>query len=72
MNLDKKIEINDTTHEKLILYKINKMKIADIINNSSKPKLYEKGDSVMWTDSHISKQLLDVHLNEHIDLASRK
>ena len=48
------------------------MKIADIINNSSKPKLYERGDSVMWTDSHISKQLLDVHLNEHIDLASRK
>lgn len=48
------------------------MKIADIINNSSKPQLYEKGTSVMWTDSHISKQLLDVHLNSEIDLASRK
>ena len=48
------------------------MKIAEIINNSSKPQLYEKGNSVMWTDSHISKQLLDVHLNSEIDLASRK
>jgi SAM-dependent methyltransferase len=26
----------------------------------------------MWTDPHISRQLLEVHLNEHIDLASRK
>jgi len=26
----------------------------------------------MWTDIHISKQLLDVHLNSEIDLASRK
>jgi 2-polyprenyl-3-methyl-5-hydroxy-6-metoxy-1,4-benzoquinol methylase len=51
---------------------IMKMKIADIIGNSGKPKLYEKGNSVMWTDSHISKQLLDVHLNSEIDLASRK
>ena len=48
------------------------MKITDIINNLSKPQLYEKGDSVMWTDSHISKQLLNVHLNSEMDLASRK
>jgi len=48
------------------------MKITDIINNSSKPQLYEKGNSVMWTDSHISKQLLNVHLNSEMDLASRK
>ncbi|MCK5371737.1 MAG: class I SAM-dependent methyltransferase [Cyclobacteriaceae bacterium] len=48
------------------------MNITDIINNSNKPQLYEKGDSVMWTDSHISKQLLNVHLNSEIDLASRK
>ena len=48
------------------------MKIEEIINNSSKPELYKKGSSVMWTDNHISKQLLDVHLNTEIDLASRK
>ena len=48
------------------------MKTAEIINHSSQPQLYEKGNSVMWTDSHISKQLLNVHLNSEIDLASRK
>lgn len=48
------------------------MKIADIISQSEKPELYAKGTSFMWTDEHISKQLLDVHLNVDIDLASRK
>lgn len=44
------------------------------VNNlpSSKPNLYEKGTSFMWTDEHIAKQLLKVHLNPDIDLASRK
>jgi SAM-dependent methyltransferase len=36
-----------------------------------RPPLYEKGDSVMWTDEYISKQLLELHLNPEIDLASR-
>lgn len=36
-----------------------------------KPPLYEKGDSIMWTDKYISKQLLDIHLNPEINLASR-
>ncbi len=36
-----------------------------------KPKVYEKGDAIMWTDKHISKQLLDFHLNPEIDAASR-
>jgi len=47
-----------------------------IINNltkiAAKPEVYTKGKNVMWTDSYISKQLLQVHLNENIDLASRK
>lgn len=38
----------------------------------SVPKIYEKGTAQMWTDKHISKQLLDIHLNSDIDLASRK
>ncbi len=38
---------------------------------SQKPKIYEKGDSIMWTDDHISKKLLKVHLNPDIDSASR-
>ena len=48
------------------------MKIADIIKLANMPELYEPGNAIMWTDSHISKQLLDVHLNTNIDLASRK
>ena len=48
------------------------MKITDIILKSEKPTIYEKGNSFMWTDPHISKQLLQVHLNPDIDLGSRK
>lgn len=48
------------------------MKILDIHNKAVKPALYEKGNSVMWTDEHISQQLLHVHLNQEVDLASRK
>jgi 2-polyprenyl-3-methyl-5-hydroxy-6-metoxy-1,4-benzoquinol methylase len=49
-----------------------KMKILDIHNHTIKPGLYEKGNAIMWTDPYISEQLLDVHLNSEIDLASRK
>ncbi|MCD6329211.1 MAG: class I SAM-dependent methyltransferase [Candidatus Cloacimonetes bacterium] len=48
------------------------MNITDIISNSGKPDIYKKGSSFMWTDEHISKQLLNIHLNPDIDLASRK
>jgi SAM-dependent methyltransferase len=48
------------------------MNIQDLISKTQKPKIYEKGTAFMWTDEHISKQLLDVHLNPDVDLASRK
>lgn len=48
------------------------MKITDIVLKSEKPTIYEKGNSFMWTDEHISKHLLDIHLNPEIDLGSRK
>ena len=48
------------------------MKITDIIEKTIKPEIYEKGSSFMWTDEHISEQLLNIHLNPDIDLASRK
>lgn len=48
------------------------MKVTEIISQSEKPELYAKGTSFMWTDEHISKQLLNVHLNVDTDLASRK
>ncbi len=48
------------------------MNTTDIITMSARPALYEKGTAFMWTDKHISKQLLNAHLNPDIDLASRK
>ena len=48
------------------------MKISDILSKSIMPPLYEKGTSNMWNDDYISKQLLNIHLNPEIDLASRK
>jgi len=48
------------------------MNITDIVSKTEKPKIYEKGTAFMWTDKHISKQLLDIHLNPDIDLGSRK
>jgi len=46
--------------------------IKEILKYSLKPAIYEPGTSVMWTDKHIAEQLLLVHLNQDIDLASRK
>ncbi len=48
------------------------MDINKIIKLSEQPELYSPGTAVMWTDKYISKQLLEVHLNKEIDLASRK
>jgi 2-polyprenyl-3-methyl-5-hydroxy-6-metoxy-1,4-benzoquinol methylase len=48
------------------------MKIPEIILKTQKPAIYEKGTAFMWTDKYISQQLLKVHLNEDVDLASRK
>ncbi len=48
------------------------MDTSKIIKYAAKPALYEKGNAVMWTDEHISKQLLEIHLHPEIDLASRK
>lgn len=46
--------------------------IRHIMDLCEKPAIYQKGTAVMWTDPYISKQLLDVHLNPDLDLASRK
>lgn len=48
------------------------MNISNIILKSYRPALYEPGSRFMWTDNHISKQLLFIHLNPDVDLASRK
>jgi SAM-dependent methyltransferase len=48
------------------------MMLNNIDRYSQKPALYSPGNALMWTDDHISKELLRLHLNEDIDLGSRK
>jgi len=45
---------------------LNELNIA-----AQKPEVYEKGDSIIWTDPYISGKLLELHLNPDIDSASR-
>lgn len=47
------------------------MNIEQIIKLGAKPGLYEQGTSVMWTDPHISQQLLALHIDPAHDIASR-
>lgn len=48
------------------------MLLSDILLQAKKPELYSPANAFMWSDAHISEQLLEVHLNPEIDLASRK
>ncbi len=47
------------------------MKIQKIINKTKDKPLYEKGSHTMWTDDYIAEQLLAMHLEPNIDVASR-
>lgn len=48
------------------------MLLTDILLQANKPKLYSSANAFMWSEDHISEQLLSVHLNPEVDLASRK
>ena len=48
------------------------MNIKNIIQTTQKPEMYQPGTAFMWSDEHISSQLLAVHLSQDVDLASRK
>tara|TARA_Y100000782_G_C10188516_1_gene268538 strand:- start:10748 stop:11593 length:846 start_codon:yes stop_codon:yes gene_type:complete len=48
------------------------MPVKTIIQATQQPTLYSPGNAFMWTDAHISTQLLNIHLNKEVDLASRK
>jgi 2-polyprenyl-3-methyl-5-hydroxy-6-metoxy-1,4-benzoquinol methylase len=60
-------------HEELtrINFKGDFMDIKEIIKIVGNPKLYDKGKDIMWTDKHISKYLLEAHINPEIGVASR-
>ena len=48
------------------------MNIQTIISNAKKPAPYTPGTAQMWVDDYISTQLLQIHLNQNVELASRK
>jgi len=46
--------------------------LKKILQYSVKPALFEPGEARFWDDPHISKSMLEAHLNPDNDLASRK
>lgn len=48
------------------------MNIKNVIATAQKPEIYTPGTALMWVDEYISTQLLEVHLSQDIELASRK
>nr|WP_321352302.1 class I SAM-dependent methyltransferase [uncultured Methanoregula sp.] len=48
------------------------MQISHLITTLHQPPLYEQGNASMWEDDHISRHLLELHLNPDCDAASRK
>ncbi|MDD1694379.1 MAG: class I SAM-dependent methyltransferase [Methanoregula sp.] len=48
------------------------MQISSLSKIIKKPALYEKGTAEMWCDDHISRHILEMHINPDSDSASRK
>lgn len=48
------------------------MNISTLLQAAQKPEIYTPGTALMWVDEHISTQLLQVHLSQDTELASRK
>jgi SAM-dependent methyltransferase len=48
------------------------MNIRKLIKTAQKPLIYTPGTALMWVDEYISTQLLETHLSQDIELASRK
>ncbi len=46
--------------------------LSSILDYSEKPQLFELGETHFWDDPHISKSMLEAHLNPDTDAASRK
>ena len=47
------------------------MNIEKLVHTAQKPKIYTPGTASMWVDEYISTQLLQIHLSQETELASR-
>lgn len=45
---------------------------TELLSLMKRPALYEKGSGDLWTDEHISKGMLEAHLNPDFDGATKK
>jgi len=48
------------------------MQILELPKITKRPQLFEPGNAGMWEDDHISGHLLEIHLSQETDAASRK
>jgi SAM-dependent methyltransferase len=48
------------------------MTIADFNNRSTPPKPWEEGDNIPWNDPQFSRRMLQEHLSQETDAASRR
>ncbi|MFC1683536.1 class I SAM-dependent methyltransferase [Candidatus Zixiibacteriota bacterium] len=48
------------------------MTIADLIHRSTPPKPWEEGDNIPWNDPQFSRRMLQEHLSQEHDAASRR
>lgn len=49
-----------------------KISFDDLLELNQKPPRYKKGVKEFWQDPYISTQVLDIHLDQNTDLASRR
>lgn len=47
------------------------MDIKKLIKLSKKPKLFERSNQQFWNDPHISKNILEIHIDPECDVATR-
>lgn len=48
------------------------MNMTQMLKMISDIKLYDKGSKLMWTDEYVSNKLLEMHINENNDFASKE
>ncbi len=46
--------------------------LDNLLKINTKPLLFEPGEAKFWDDPHISKSMLEAHLNPNHDASSRK
>ena len=44
--------------------RVMKKNIDKLVKLSKKPKLFKRSDAEFWNDPHISKKMLEAHLNQ--------